>query len=517
MIEKKLSDGTVVNAYPITNSQQMMYLMSLKYGSGYPVNNIGCGVYWKGEFNKDEMKASIYEAIRRCDTMRLRFVMGKKLALHQYVTETSELVVEDWDLSDKTIEEAQDTLLSFSRQVIPMFKCEVHRIFLVKFKDGYQGLFMRLHHLAMDAYSLKIFVNDIFEIYKHRTQGTAYPKPMRPYIPALEKELAYQTSEQHETDRQYWYDSLAKTSEPIFTDFMLDNRLKKQQKEFPDRRFADIHSGLPDADAVRFSMSKELSDKIFALCAEKNLSIFSVISMGVRTALSCFNDNQEDVSFKMIINRRGTIEEKKSGGLRINFLPMRSIIKPETTFCEAVEEISAIQNEMYSHAKLSFLETLKERHKSMSKDAKFDSTYDSFGLSYQPHVPFTSIDDEMKDSLRSVWYNNGATMIPLYLTVSHRASDGGLDFNFEFRKEQQAAYDLTVFYNKMVRIFEFATENPDIQVGKILKLIEITWNELKGKPPVVESHSKKDALKDKLTLAKSVLSTISVLLKESLS
>lgn len=513
MIKKKLSDGTVVNAYPITNSQQMMYLMSLKYGSGYPVNNIGCGVYWKGEFDKDEMKASIYEAIRRCDTMRLRFVMGKKLQLHQYVTERSQLIVEDWNLSDMTIDEAQDTLLAFSRKTIPMFNCEVHKIFLVNFKDGYNGIFMRLHHLAMDAYSLKIFVNDIFEIYKHRTQGTAYPKPMRPYIPALEKELAYQTSEQHETDRQYWYDSLAKTSEPIFTDFMLDNRLKKQQKEFPDRRFADIHSGLPDADAIRFSMSKELSDKIFALCAEKNLSIFSVISMGVRTALSCFNDNQEDVSFKMIINRRGTIEEKKSGGLRINFLPMRSIIKPETTFCEAVEEISAIQNEMYSHAKLSFLETLKERHKSMSKDAKFDSTYDSFGLSYQPHVPFTSIDDEMKDSLRAVWYNNGATMIPLYLTVSHRASDGGLDFNFEFRKEQQAAYDLTVFYNKMVRIFEFATENPDIQVGKILKLIEITWNELKGKPPVVESHSKKDALKDKLTLAKSVLSTFATLIK----
>ena len=79
MIEKKLPDGTVVNAYPITNSQQMMYLMSLKYGSGYPVNNIGCGIYWKGEIDKGEMKASIYEAIRRCDTMRLRFVMGKKL------------------------------------------------------------------------------------------------------------------------------------------------------------------------------------------------------------------------------------------------------------------------------------------------------------------------------------------------------------------------------------------------------------------------------------------------------
>lgn len=508
MTEIKLRSGETVRAYPITTSQQMMYLMSLKYGSGYPVNNIGCGVYWKGEINKGEMKAAIYEAVRRCDTMRLRFVMGKKLKLHQYVTDRTELFVDEWNLSDYTIDEAEEKLLAFSRASIPMFNCEVHKIFLVSFKDGYQGLFMRLHHLAMDAYSLKVFVNDIMEIYKHRTQGTAYPKPMRPYVPALEKELEYETSEQHETDRQYWYDSLAKEAEPIFTDFMLDSRLKKQQEKYPERRFADIHSGLPDADAVRFSMSKELSDKILAFCAEKELSVFAVISMAVRTALSCFNDNQEDVSFKMIINRRGAIAEKKSGGLRINFLPMRSIIKPGEGYADAIHKISEIQNEMYMHSQLSFLETLKERHKSMSKDAKFDSTYDSFGLSYQPLMQTVCIDDEMKSTLVTKWYNNGATMIPLYLTVSHRASDGGLDFNFEYRREQQAEYDLTVFYSKMENVFAIGAEKPDITVGEILNEIEITKEERNGKPECRHSKNLSESLKITWKLTKSRLKTI---------
>lgn len=508
MTSIKLKSGETVKAYPITSSQQMMYLMSLKYGSGYPVNNIGCGVYWKGEIDEGEMKASIYEAIRRCDTMRLRFVMGKKLQLHQYVTERSELLVEKWDLSDKTVDEAEETLLAFSRTSIPMFGCEIHKIFLVKFKDGYQGLFMRIHHLAMDAYSLKIFINDIFEIYKHRTQGTPYPKPMREYIPVLEKELEYETSEQHEIDRQYWYDSLAKETEPVFTDFMLENRLKLQQKKYPERRFADIHSGLPDADAVKFSMSKENSDKLMALCRERELSVFAVISMGVRTALSCFNDNQEDVSFKMIINRRGTVAEKKSGGLRINFLPMRSIIKPEESFCDAVKKISEIQNEMYVYSRLSFLEMLKERHKSMDKEAKFDSTYDSFGLSYQPMMSFTAIDDEMKASLRSIWYNNGATMIPLYVTVSHRSSDGGLDFTCEYRQEQQAEYDLKVLYSKMEQALILGAENPDITVGEILKKIELTEEERKGKPQCRHSKDLLASLKTTWKLTKSRLKTI---------
>jgi len=56
------------------------------------------------------MKEAIYEAIRRCDTMRLRFVMGKKLSLLQYVTEKSALRVEEWDYSDMTIDEAEEKL-----------------------------------------------------------------------------------------------------------------------------------------------------------------------------------------------------------------------------------------------------------------------------------------------------------------------------------------------------------------------------------------------------------------------
>ncbi len=508
MIEKKLPSGEIVKAYPISNSQKMMYLMSLKYGSGYPVNNIGFGYYWKGEMDKKVMKEAIYEAISRCDTMRLRFVMGKKLSLHQYVTEKSELVIEDWDYSNMTIDEAEEKLTAFSRTNIPMFNCEIHKIALVDFKDGYKGIFMRIQHLAMDAYSLKVFVNDVIEIYLHKTRGTAYPKPMRPYIPVLEKELAYETSEQHEIDKQYWYDSLAKTDEPIFTDFMIDNRLKQQQIKHPEHRFADIHSGLPDASMFKFSMNADDSAKLLKVCDERGLSVFAAISMGVRTGLSCFNDNQKDVSFKMIINRRGTIAEKKSGGLRINFLPMRSIIEPEETFCEAIKKISDIQNDMYLHSSLAFLETLQERHKSMPKDAKFDSTYDSFGLSYQPMMKLSSIDEEMADTARSIWYNNGATMIPLYVTVLHRTSDNGLDFIVEYRKEPEAKYDLTILCSKIEKALTMGAENPDITVGEILKEIALTDEERNGKPECAHTNSLLKSLKTTWKLTKSRVKTI---------
>lgn len=510
MIEKVLKNGKTVEAYPISASQNMMYLLSILYGAGYPINNIGSGYYWKGEMDFDVMKESIYEAISRCDTMRLRFTRQSKLKILQYLNDKCELEVETWDLSDMTTEEAHNKLRSFSRQLIPYMECDLHKIALVKLPEGYHGIFMRLQHLAMDAYSAKIFLTDILEIYLHKTKGTAYPKPMRPYIPVLEKELAYKETEKYEIDKQYWFDSLAKTEEPIFTDYLIDNRLKKQQAKNPGQRYADIHSGTPDANTLKFDVSAEDTEKIMNLCAEKGLSIFAVLSMGVRTALSAFNDNVEDVSFKMIINRRGTIAEKKSGGLRINFLPMRSIVKPDETFIGAIQSISDVQNEMYQHCDLSFMETLKLRHQSMPKKAKSDSTYDSVGFSYQPLMKMPFFDEEMAKTAHSVWYNNGATMIPLYVTVKHRPDDNGLQFVFEHRQVPDAEFDLTVLYDKIYKSLIIGAENPDIKVGEILEKIKLTEEEKKGGLNKCKSLS--HSLKITLKSMKSKLKTISSLI-----
>jgi len=477
MIQKTLPSGEVVTAYPIATPQQFMYFMSLQYGVGYPINNIGAGYYWQGGMDFDVMRESIYEAIDRCDTMRLRFTPDEQYKVLQYIVPKTEMVIDTLDLSDMPLEKAHEKLKEISHGPIPMFHCELHKISLVKLAEGYNGIFLKLQHLAMDAYSTKVFLTDIMEIYLHKTQGRAYPKPMRPYLPVLMKEFAYLKSEQYQIDRQYWHDSLAKASEPIYTDYMLDNRLKKQRVEHPEHRFADIHGGSPDADVIIFDMSAEETQKVLDMCDREELSVCAVLSMGVRTALSVFNDNEEDVSFKMIVNRRGSIAEKKSGGIRINFFPMRSIISPDKTFKQAVEEIEAVQSEMYQHCDLSFMEMLQVRHVSMPADAKGDSTYDSVGLSYQPHMVIPNVDEETARTAKSVWYNNGASMIPLYLTVRHRANDGGFEFVFEYKKDPDPRKDINVFYKKLHETLIMGAENVNIKVGEILEKTAVTKEE----------------------------------------
>lgn len=477
MITKTLPDGREVTAIPLTIPQQFMLGVSIQYGKGYLVNNIGTGYYFKADIDYDLLKQAVCEAIERCDTMRLRFIPDGQYKVLQYVEEKSEIEIGFLDYSSLTPQQAEEKLLEFTRGDVPLFYSVLHSISLVKLPEGMGGMVMKIHHLAMDAYSVKIFIRDIMEIYLHKTKGTAYPKPMRPYLPEAIKELAYINSPKHEAERKYWYESLANYPEPVFTDYLLDNRMKKQRQLYPDRRYCDIHSGSPEAGLIVFDLTAEETDKIMAMCKEKDLSVCATLSMGIRTALSIFNDNEQDVSFKMIVNRRGTVGEKKSGGLRIGTFPTRSIVSPDKTFTQAVDIIAENQAEIYLNSSLGFMEMLALRHKSMPKTSLPDSTYDSVGFSYQPLMIIPGIDEETAKTAKGVWYNNGASMIPLYITARHRANDGGLQFVFEYRKTPDPRKDIQVFFKKIRLALLLGAENPDITVGEILEKGALTAQE----------------------------------------
>lgn len=474
MIEKTLPNGKTVTAFPITIPQQFMYFMSAQYGAKFPVNNIGLGCFFSGMIDLDTMKASLCEAIARCDTMRLRFTPDEKYKILQYITPESEMKIEVMDLSDKSSTEARELLLKISREEIPTYDCEIHKIALLKLCDGKSGIFIKLHHFAMDAFSAGVFLRDALEIYLHKTEDKPYPKPMRPYLPTLIQELSYINSEAQEADKDYWYHSLKDATEPIFTDYMLKSRLLEQRKTNPQQRFADIHSGSPEADVLIFSMSEEDSEKILSVCDKKGFSVCAFLSAGLRSVLSAFNGNEEDVSFKMIINRRGTIAEKKSGGIRIGFLPMRSIISGDMTFSDTINSISVIQNEIYAHSSLGFWDMLVQRHRSMPENAKPDSTYDSIGLSYQPLTEFPTISGL---TMENTWFNNGASMIPLYLTIKHRTQDKGFDFIFEYRKTPDPYKDLHVFSEKLFKALTLAADEPEIRISDLLEAIKVTDEE----------------------------------------
>lgn len=468
----KLKNGQKVKAYPLIPAQHLMFYLSEHHSTDAPVLNIVTGYYWQGEFDTEVMKEALYEAIDRCDTMRLRFTRRPFKKVYQYLADKHEIEIIEEDISSMPWDEAHEFLKNRSHSIIDMWDKPVNEIRIMHLENNYNGIYMKLHHLAFDGFSSKMFLADALSIYLHKKYGTAYPKPMRSYYDMVEKELQYGKSEQHKRDKKFWLSTIKDTSEPIYTDYVRPSRLLQQraEKNKPNLRKAEVLDANPESRTIKFSLDAETSEKLIQMCVEKGLSVPCVLMMGMRSALSSFNDDEKDISYKIMVNRRATLLDKKSGGVRMHFFSMRNIVEPDMTFTEAVRVIEKAQNDVFEHSNISPMEAVLLRHLAMKTGTRY--TYECVTFSYHPHFPMPYYGEEMKKTSRGFWYNNDSSVQPLYLTVMHRAYDNGLDFNFEYRLVNSPLDELHHFYDKIHDTLVMGIENPDVKVSEILKNIK---------------------------------------------
>lgn len=471
-MEIKLSNGKKVEAYPLIPAQHLMLYLSQHHSKDAPVLNIVTGYYWQGEFDTELMKEALYEAMDRCDTMRLRFIKRRFKKVYQYLADEHGIKIIEEDLSSMPWDEAHEFIKNRSHSIIDMYDKPVNEIRIMHLENDYHGIYMKLHHLAFDGYSSKVFLADAISIYLHKKHGTAYPKPMRSYYEMVKKELEYSKSEQHKKDVEFWKGTIKNHSEPIYTDYVRPSRLKAQriEKKKPNLRRAEVLDANPESRTIKFSLDAETSEKLVKMSAERGLSLPCVLMMGMRSALSSFNDDEKDISYKLMVNRRATLLDKKSGGVRMHFFSMRNIVEPEMTFAEAVKVIEKAQNEIFEHSNMGSMEAVILRHLAMKAGTRY--TYECITFSYHPHFPMPYYGEEMKESSRGFWYNNDASVQPLYLTVMHRSYDNGLDFNFEYRIVNSPLKELYHFYDKIHDTLVMGIENPDVKVSEILEKIK---------------------------------------------
>ena len=478
MSTKTLPNGKTVETYPLTQAQRFMFFVYNNYGKNSPVLNIGTGYYWKDDFRTDLLKEALEEAMQRCDSIRMRFCLEQikgVTQLVQYLVDDAEIPVEEFDFSDMPYEESYKIMKDWTKELIDMIDKPLHKVRIIHLPDGRNGMYLKFHHLAFDGYSTKVFIADVMGIYLSKKCGTPYPRPMKPYFDAMMEEFAYLDSDERKRDREYWMKYFSTSPEPIFNDYLLDNRLEKARKETgdPNRRYIDMYEGQhPESGTLMFEVSKEDSDRIIDLCKTNDLSIPCVLMLGLRTALSAFNKNQSDVSFKFMINRRGSILQKKSGGNRWHFYTLRTDIAPELTFREAVEAVEDAQSAVFRHCNFDTLEMYQIKHMAM-KMASISQTYDSMTFSYHAPLEVPAESDEVRSTMQGIWYNNDFSAQNLYLTVKHRANDNGFEFIFEYRLNENSRDDLEILYPKILKSIMMGVENPDVTVGEILEEIKL--------------------------------------------
>lgn len=457
--------------YPLTVAQKF-HTYYMDFCPKKEVLNIGTSLTIGAEIDFDELKRAIYKACERCECMRVHFAQDKDGTWYQYVVKEYDKEVEFADFSDMTMEEAQATMRRWTRVPFKRTDSFMNRIVMIKTPDGYNGIYLLVDHMIMDAQSLICFLRDVIELYcSTKYEGVPYPKEMSSYIEQVKKDLAYEAgSKAKERDTEF-FRKLIEESEPIFNG--LDgNRLLEEQRSRdnnPNGRAAINVSDSVDSELDIFHLEEEPTQRLMQFCEDYHISLTCLLLMGIRTYLQKKNGN-EDVSVNTAIARRATLMEKKSGGTRIHSFPFRTILSEDKTFLEGIYHIRDLQNEMFRHASFDPVEYFAYRGKTYQTPR--GATYEPMSLTYQPMTLKEKGLEKLGDiKYKTTWYPNGATTQGMYLTVMHRPDDNGLDFNFEHQVKAFTREELEYFYYYLCRIMFKGIENPNLTIGEIMKLV----------------------------------------------
>ncbi|MGN0620268.1 MAG: condensation domain-containing protein [Porcipelethomonas sp.] len=463
-------NGAGLKCYPLSAAQQM-HNYTVKYCPCHQVLNIGTGLYVQQDVDFDLLKRAVYQAYERFDSMRLRFLEDEDGTVYQYLVPMEERDIPLYDFSRWREEDAHNEMRKWTAEPFKRYNSPMNKVAMIKLPNGYNGIYLKVDHMTMDSSSIIAFDRDVLEIYCSLKYGTAMPKPMMSYLKQLEKDLQYENnSENRKRDEEFWNNEIAK-SEPMYTDFTGMGRLITQRRESgnPELRSAVITSNSLEAAISVYHLEKEPSERLMKFCLDNNVPMASLLLMGLRTVLSKFNDDEKDVSVKTNVARRGTLHEKRCGGTRIHFFPLRTILEPEQTFLEGVRTIQTEQNRIFRHA--NYDPILLTMNRSRYWKLKPGASYESISLTYQP-MTLQQDTPQMPDvAYKSMWYSNGVAAQPLYLTIMHRPEDNGLNFNFEYKKDVVTAEEMEYLYYYFCRVLFRGIEDKNRTIGEILEMI----------------------------------------------
>ncbi len=457
--------------YPLTVAQKF-HCYYLDFCPKKEVVNIGTSLTIQTEIDFELLKKCIYEGYDRHECMRLRFTKDADGTWYQYVVDKEERDIEFVDFSDKSMEEAAAVMEEWTRVPFERWDSPMNRIVMIKTSDGCSGVYMLVDHLTMDAQSLIMFLSDVIQIYcSYVFEEIDYPKEMSSYIEQLQKDLAYEAGSKAKARDEEYFHKLISSSEPIYNG--IDGRRKLDEEIIrtgnPNIRTAINASRNVDSSLDIFHLEEEPTTRLMSFCEKYHISLTCLLLMGLYTYFHKMN-NTEDVSINTAIARRATLKEKKSGGTRIHSFPFRMQIPENKSFIEGIYQIRDLQNEMFKHASYDPVAYFAYRGQ-VYKNPQ-GHVYEPMSLTYQPMTLKEKGLDRLGDiKYKTKWYANGATTQAMYLTVMHRPDDNGLDFSFEHQIDAVSREKLEFMYYYLCKIMFKGTENPDMSVSDIIKLI----------------------------------------------
>ena len=306
--------------------------------------NMPLGLKLQGDFDRICFENALNKIIERHESLRSNFYKsptGPKLAIAKQKTCSI-----DWiDLLSDPTRDVKEIIAQFNQTTFNLSSDLLIRALIIRTKPDTHYVFILLHHIIADGWSIGVLFDELRTIYSALVEGS--PVSLSPieiqysdYSKWLEEELK---GDRLEALLSYWKTNLANCPDCItlFTDHPRPNHLS--------------YSG----NTAVYQLSTSLSNAIKDLAQASNCTLYMALLAGFSILLAN-HSNQDDLVIGSPVANRNQTDIEKLIGLFINTLPLRFNLSSNPTVTELLGQVRKTCIEGFDHQEIPFEKIVEE-------------------------------------------------------------------------------------------------------------------------------------------------------------
>ncbi|QXI44879.1 non-ribosomal peptide synthetase [Pseudomonas wayambapalatensis] len=305
--------------------------------------NIPAGLHLRGELDEAALQASFQALVERHESLRTRFseVDGEAL---QHVLAHAEFTLQRADLEGLDASEIANRREHEARQPFDLREGPLLRVTLARLGDEEHQLWVTLHHIVADGWSLNILLEEFARLYAAHCQGQQ----------ASLAPLALGYADYGTWQRQWLAEGEAARQLEYWTAQLGD--------DLPVLDLCTDHprSALREQRAARLNMKvpAKLGEALKGLARDQQVSLFMVLLAGWQALLQRYS-GQSDIRVGVPNANRPRLETQAMVGFFINTQVMRAEFDGRTPFDQLLAQVRERTLGAQAHQDLPFEQLLE--------------------------------------------------------------------------------------------------------------------------------------------------------------
>ena len=460
---------------PLSFAQERLFFIETLQ-PGTALYNIPSYLPITAPIDAEVLDRTLQELARRHQILRTRFLLADGRPLQQVVG-TAEITLDVHDLRGLPDRAQQDELLRLARYnretPFDLSKAPLLRVCLARCDGNRSHLFWCVHHICSDAWSARVFVTELTQIYEAFARRAPSPlaAPVWQYADYAQWQRAQLSGPRLQESLAYWRDRLAGAPTVV--------RLPADRAPPTTATYA--------GGMVTEQVGTEVRSALQALAKQERVTLFMILHAAFATLIHRLSE-QDDMVIGSPVANRARPESQGLIGLLVNTLVLRTRINDDPTFRDLLRQVRESTLADYEHQELPFERLVQELQPQRSRA---HNPLFQLMLVLQDHAQPADAGGAAAPSSGEEWLPRGNGLSKFDLTVFAASVERGIEFGWEFSRDLYETETISGFARMFCSLLGQMATRPDDRLSQFSLLdapARERWRRLTQGPAVTVPH-----------------------------